>query len=55
MHENTTTEQSLQYMSKRMGVTDELPAKIASHHGLPRVTSKIKKISSLNQSFLFSS
>ena len=43
MHENTTTEQGLQYISKVMGVTHELPAKITSYHGLQRVTSKIKK------------
>ena len=48
MHENTTAEQSLQYISKVMGVTQGLPAKIASYHGLPRVISKIKKIWSLS-------
>ena len=40
MHENTTTEQSLQYIFKRMRVTSEkseLP-------GLPQVTSKMKNI-----------
>ena len=44
MHENITTKQSLRYIFKIMRVTHELPAKIASYHGLPRVTNKIKKI-----------
>ena len=44
MHKNATTEQSAQYISKVMGVTYELPAKIVSYHELARVTSKIKKI-----------
>ena len=44
MHVNTTTEQSFQYISKIMGVTHELPEKIASYHEKPLVTSKIKKI-----------
>ena len=44
MHENTTAEKSLQYIFKIVGVTHELPAKIANYHGLPQVTSKIKKI-----------
>ena len=44
VHVNTTTERSLQYISKLMGVTHELPAKIASYQGLPKVTSEIKKI-----------
>ena len=44
-----------QYISKDMGVTQELPAKIASYHRLPRVTSKIKKIDLFKvNSFLFS-
>ena len=43
MHENTITEQSFQHISKTMGLTHELPVKIASYYGKPRVTSKIKK------------
>ena len=44
MHESITTEQSFQYISKLMGVTYELPVKIANYHRKPRVTSKIEKI-----------
>ena len=44
MYENTTTEKSSQYISKAMGVTYELPAKILTYYGLPRAASKIKKI-----------
>ena len=51
MHENTTTEEILQYISKVIGVTYELLAKIASYHGLPRVTSKITRILSFSQFF----
>ena len=43
MHEKTTAEQSLQHIFKIIGVTHELPAKIASYHGLPRVNSNVKK------------
>ena len=50
MHENTTTEQSLQYNSKVMGV-NELPAKITRYHGLPRVTNKIGKVNSFSFSW----
>ena len=44
MHENTNTDQSLQYIFKIILVTHELPAKIVIYHGFPRATGKLKKI-----------
>ena len=44
MHEKVTTEKSVEYISKVIGVTHELTAKIASHQELQQITSKIKKI-----------